>query len=81
MQKVLTIPQSTPHESTTVIPQSRRLLRLKQAAEYLSMSPGKLRALIQAGEIPVVKYGKNAPWLIDVRDLDHWIERNKATVW
>jgi excisionase family DNA binding protein len=59
----------------------RRLLRLKQAAEYLSMSTGKLRALIQAGEIPIVKYGENAPWLIDVRDLNSWIERNKTSIW
>ena len=48
----------------------RPLLRLKPAAQYLSMSPGKLRALIQTREIPIVKYGENAPWLIDVRDLD-----------
>ena len=81
MPKAPTIPQSTPHEFTTATPHSRRLLRLKPAAQYLSISPGKLRALIQAQEIPIVKYGENAPWLIDVRDLDHWIERNKSTVW
>jgi len=79
MPKVLTIPQSAPHDFT-MTPFSRRLLRLKPAAQYLSISPGKLRALIQAQEIPIVKYGENAPWLIDMRDLDHWIERNKATV-
>jgi hypothetical protein len=45
------------------------------------MSTGKLRALIQAGEIPIVKYGENAPWLIDVRDLNSWIERNKTSIW
>jgi excisionase family DNA binding protein len=80
MSKVLTIPQSSPHEFMTAKPPSPRLLRLKPAAQYLSMSPGKLRALIQAQEIPIVRYRENAPWLIDVRDLDHWIERNKTTV-
>jgi excisionase family DNA binding protein len=80
MPKVLTILQSAPHEFTMATPFSRRLLRLKPAAQYLSISPGKLRALIQAQEIPIVKYGENAPWLIDMRALDHWIERNKATV-
>jgi excisionase family DNA binding protein len=76
MPRVLTIPQSF----TAARQLSRRLLRLKSAAEYLSLSPGKLRALIQASEIPVVKYGENAPWLIDVRDLDYWIERNKTNI-
>jgi len=80
MLKVPMIPRLKPHEFTTATHHSRRLLRLKPAAEYLSMSPGKLRALIQAGEIPVVKYGENAPWLIDVRDLDSWIERSKTNV-
>lgn len=73
-------PPSEAHEVKARTQFSRRLLRLKPAAEYLSLSPGKLRALIQACEIPVVKYGENAPWLIDVRDLDYWIERSKTNV-
>jgi excisionase family DNA binding protein len=81
MPKGLINPQSTPHELTTATTHSRRLLRLKPAAQYLSMSPGKLRALIQAQEIPIVRYGESAPWLIDVRDLDRWIERNKTSIW
>jgi excisionase family DNA binding protein len=56
----------------------RRLLRLKQAAEYLSLSTWTLRRLIQEGELPIVSYGPNAPWLIDVRDLDDWVLRHKA---
>lgn len=58
-------------------PNPKRLLRLKPAALYLSLSPGKLRAIIQRGEIPVVRAGDNAPWLLDVRDLDLWVERHK----
>jgi len=58
----------------------KRLLRLKPAAVYLSLSPGKLRAIIQRGELPVVKAGDNAPWLLDIRDLDSWIERRKETL-
>jgi excisionase family DNA binding protein len=80
MLKVLTTSRRTPHELTTATPHSRRLLRLKPAAHYLSMSPGKLRGLIQAQEIPIVKYGENAPWLIDVRDLDAWVERSKTSI-
>jgi excisionase family DNA binding protein len=57
----------------------RRLLRVKDAAEYLSMSPWKLRALIQAGELLIIKTSDgNSPWLIDQRDLDAWIESRKG---
>lgn len=58
----------------------RRLLRLKPAAAYLSLSAGTLRAIIQGGKLPVIRPGENAPWLLDVRDLDAWIERQKETL-
>ncbi|HYN15350.1 MAG TPA: helix-turn-helix domain-containing protein [Terriglobales bacterium] len=57
----------------------RRLLKLKAAAEYLSLSPWKLRRLIQEGKLPVVQDGDGSPFLLDVRDLDGYIERNKRT--
>ncbi len=58
---------------------ARRLLRLRPASEYLSVSPGVLRRLCQAGEIPVIRLTENghAPWLIDRQELDAWIERSK----
>ena len=59
---------------------SRRLLRLKEAAQYVCLSPWKLRKLVQDGQLPVVKYRENAPWLLDVRDLDGWVERHKQTI-
>jgi excisionase family DNA binding protein len=59
---------------------SRRLLRLKDAAVYVSLSPWKLRKLVQDGQLPIVKYGENTPWLLDMRDLDGWVERHKQTV-
>jgi excisionase family DNA binding protein len=55
-----------------------RLLRLKPAAEYLSVSAWTLRRLVQEGQIPVVKTHENAPWLVDVKDLDAWVERAKV---
>jgi len=58
----------------------RRLLRLKPAAEYLSLSVWTLRRLVQQSEIPIIKYGDNTPWLIDVRDLDTWIQRHKENI-
>ena len=56
---------------------TRRLLRLKAAADYLSLSPWKLRSLIQAGRLPVVQDGEGSPFLLDMRDLDNYVERNK----
>jgi excisionase family DNA binding protein len=58
---------------------ARRLLRLKPASEYLSVSPATLRALCQRGEIPVIRVTENghAPWLLDRLELDSWIERSK----
>lgn len=45
-----------------------RLLRLKPAAAYLSISAGALRSLIQKAEIAIVRLSENgahAPWLVD----------------
>src|SRR3954468_6855122 len=55
---------------------THRLLRLKPAADYMSMSTWTLRRLIQQGELPVIQR-ENAPWLVDVEDLNAWIERSK----
>lgn len=59
---------------------SKRLLRLKPAAAYLSVSTAYIRRLIQRGELEVIPMdgGGHAPWLVDVRDLDLWIERTKT---
>jgi hypothetical protein len=63
-------------------PKPSRLLRLKDAACYIAVSPWKLRGLVQNGEIPVVKNGDCAggAWLLDLRDLDEWISRTKMTL-
>ena len=55
----------------------RRLLRTKEAAAYLSVSPWKLRRLVQDGLLPIVQDSEGGAWRIDVRDLDGFIERNK----
>ena len=59
--------------------QTVRLMRVKQAAAYLAMSPGQLRALVQRGEIPKISTTENghSPFLFDKLDLDQWIQRNK----
>lgn len=64
--------------SASAIPR-RRLMRIKEASSYLSLSPWKLRQLIQAGKLPVVQDTDSSPFLLDVRDLDGYVERNKRT--
>ena len=49
---------------------TRRLLRTKQAAAYLSMSEWKLRRLIQSAIFPIVQDHDGGPFLLDVQDLD-----------
>lgn len=58
---------------------SPRLLRVRDAARYLSVGAKAVRAAILRGEIPAIqlKPGGNSPFLLDVRDLDRWIETNK----
>ncbi len=58
---------------------ARRLLRLRPASEYLSISPAKLREIVQREGLPVIRLAENghAPWLLDIRDLDSWVERTK----
>jgi excisionase family DNA binding protein len=58
---------------------SRRLLRIKAAAEYIGLSPFVVRQLVQRGELKAVVMQGHSPWLIDLRDLDDWIERNKVS--
>ena len=61
---------------------ARRLLRLKPASEYLSISPAKLRQIVQREGLPVIRLEENghAPWLLDIRDLDAWVERAKRSL-
>ncbi len=58
---------------------TRRLLKVKAAADYLGCSPWKLRKLIQDRELPYLQDGDYGPFLLDVFDLDDYIEKNKKT--
>ena len=58
----------------------RRLVRTKEAATYLSMSDWKLRRLIQEGTFLVVQDHEGGPFLLDVRDLDGYIDNHKHAV-
>jgi excisionase family DNA binding protein len=54
----------------------KRLYTIPQAAEYLGRSPWAVRSMIWAGKLPAVRDGKRV--LVDVYDLDRWIEHNKV---
>ena len=57
---------------------SPRLLDIDDAARYLSMSDKAIRELIYQGDLAYVqKIAGRSPFLIDIRDLDRWIEKNK----
>lgn len=56
-----------------------RLLRVKEAAAYLNVSPRTLWALSNLGKIPTVRFGTGGRGSVryDLRDLDAWIEASK----
>jgi excisionase family DNA binding protein len=68
---------STPPPKPRSFASQVRLLSLRDAAAYLSLSHWTLRELIWRGELPSVRVGRRI--LIDSKDLDAWIERNKQT--
>ena len=72
-------PKSEHTERQKKIPPSRRLVRVREDAEYLGSSPWKVRQLIADRRIPFVQDG-DGPFWVDIRDLDSFIERNKRVV-
>ena len=55
----------------------KRLLKVKEAAAYLSVGKNTMYRLIQQGEFPYIQLEPNGAWWVDVRDLDAWVERSK----
>lgn len=53
----------------------KRLYSVPEAAYYLGRTVDALREIIWAGKIPYFKDGKRI--LIDVQDMEDFIERNK----
>ncbi len=60
--------------SKSVLP--RRLCSLTDAARYLAVSDWTVRQMVWRGDLPHIKTGKRI--LIDLKDLDGWIEREKV---
>ena len=56
-------------------PRPTRLVTLKEAAAYLSLSLSTIKNMLVSSELRVVSRGGRR--MIDVQDLDLWIERHK----
>jgi len=69
--------QTVTYRNQPEINPRQRLLRLKDAAHYLSLSPWKLRRLIWEGRLPVVQDCEGSPFLFDRHDLDSYVESHK----
>lgn len=69
--------RSTPPPGQRPTATQPRLLSLRDAAAALSLSHWTVRELIWRGDLPSVRVGRRI--LVDVRDLDAFIERNKQT--
>ena len=76
---VLHRPQSPGPERQKKASLGQRMMRVREAAEYLGSSPWKVRQLIADRRIPFVQDG-DGPFLLDIRDLDGFIERSKRIV-
>jgi excisionase family DNA binding protein len=53
-----------------------RLLRIPDAAKYLSATNWFMEVLVREGQIPAIKLGKGR--VIDINDLNDWVEKEKA---
>jgi excisionase family DNA binding protein len=55
-----------------------RLVDVDDAGRYLGMSDKAVRELILEGALPFIqKIPGRSPYLLDVKDLDRWIEKHK----
>jgi excisionase family DNA binding protein len=54
----------------------KRLYSLQEASVYLGRSLWAVREMLWAGKMPFVKDGRRI--LLDIKDMDTWIEKNKT---
>ena len=57
-------------------PHQRRLMNVKEAAQYLGTTPATLYTKVWRREVPFVKVGRSVRF--DVKDLEELIERSKV---
>ncbi len=56
------------------IPELRRLITVKEASQYLSLSTDTVYRMASQKKLPYLKVGGRV--LFDVKALDHWIDRH-----
>jgi excisionase family DNA binding protein len=75
------LPQSERTAATQIAVLSEirpRLLDIENAAKYLSVSTRTIRRMIADSELPFIqRHAARSPYLLDLRDLDRWIESLK----
>lgn len=54
---------------------NRRLFSIIEAAKYLGVCRRSLQEMLASGELPSVPHGRRR--MLDIQDLDSWIERKK----
>lgn len=54
----------------------RRLLSVSATAVYLDLSEREVYNMLSNRELPTVRHGRRS--MVDIRDLDAWVARNKA---
>lgn len=62
-------------EEMAAKPTVNRLRSIDDAAAYLSLSKREIYNMFANRELPSVPHGRRK--MIDIRDLDAWIDRNK----
>ncbi len=55
---------------------AKRLYSIKEASVYLGRTVCAVREMIWAGKLPYIKDGRRI--LLDIYDMDEWIEHNKT---
>lgn len=56
----------------------RRLLTIKEVAQFLGCSEANVYALITSGELPFIQIGIRKGYRVDSWDLDAFLERRKT---
>lgn len=59
-----------------ILLRKKRLLTIPEASVYLTLAPRTISDMLSKGELPAV--GKGNRRMLDVEDLDQWIERHKG---
>jgi len=60
-------------------PLYKRMYTVKEAAIYLGLSEWTVRSLIWSGTLPFMKVEGGRKQVLDIHDLDAYIDRNKSS--